>query len=66
MENRADKGWLQLAGVLSDAHSLSLSGQERCIFLLLYTCIYEVTGDLRALSITALDCLNVDRSAPCA
>lgn len=25
--------WLQLAGVLSDAHSPSLSGQGRCIFL---------------------------------
>lgn len=59
--------WLQLAGVLSDAHSPSLSlVREDVFFCLLYACIYEVVGDLRALSITAFYCLNVDCLAPCA
>lgn len=47
--------------------SLSLSlVREDVFFCLLYACIYEVVGDLRALSITAFYCLNVDCSAPCA
>lgn len=46
--------WLQLAGVLSDARSPSLSlVREDVFFCLLYSCIYEVVGDLRALGITA-------------
>lgn len=47
--------------------SLPLSLVREDVFLcLLYSCIYEVVGDLRALSITAFYCLNVDRAAPCA
>lgn len=42
------------------------SVRENVFFYLLYTCIYEVVGDLRALSITAFYCLNVDCPAPCA
>lgn len=46
--------------------SLSLWSGEDVFFCLLNACIYEVVGDLRALSITAFYCLNVDRSALCA
>lgn len=47
-------------------HSLSLSlVREDVFFCLLYACIYEVVGDLRALGITAFYCLNVDCSATC-
>lgn len=59
--------WLQLAGVLSDTHSLSLSlVREDVFFCLLFSYIYEVVGDLRALGITAFYCLNVDHLALCA
>lgn len=56
--------WLQLAGVHSDARSPSAAlVREDVFFCLLYSRIYEVAGDLRALGITAFYCLNVDRLA---